>query len=154
MQGNMLELIFHAPYGQHEFKWQKQYGRVYSIKGCIGVSQFAEILEHNSLMTLICLQENRLMVSDPMTLRHILADTDNFRKCPQHQLINRRVFGDGSVLSAEGEWLQWPPSIIWSQIRLFAGADHRRLRNIMLPAFSMNALRPMVPKLQIIAEEV
>ncbi|KAF5319614.1 hypothetical protein D9619_008560 [Psilocybe cf. subviscida] len=115
LYGNMLELIFHAPYGQHEFKWQKQYGRVYSIKGCIG--------------------ENRLMVSDPMTLRHILADTDNFRKCPQHQLINRRVFGDGSVLSAEG-------------------ADHRRLRNIMLPAFSMNALRPMVPKLQIIAEEL
>ncbi|KAF5319258.1 hypothetical protein D9619_008320 [Psilocybe cf. subviscida] len=113
--GNMLELLFHAPYGQHEFEWQKRYGRVYSIKGCIG--------------------EDRLMVSDPITLRHILADTGDFRKCPQHQLINKRVFGDGSVLYAHG-------------------AEHRRIRNIMLPAFSVNALLLVVPKLQAIAEEL
>lgn len=43
------------------------------------------------------------MVSDPITLRHILADTGDFRKCPQHQLINKRVFGDGSVLYSHGK---------------------------------------------------
>lgn len=47
MSGNMLELLFHAPYGKHEFEWQKRYGRVYSIKGCIGVSESAEMRNHN-----------------------------------------------------------------------------------------------------------
>lgn len=38
--------------------------------------------------------------------------------------------------------------------RVLIGADHRRLKSIMLPAFSMTSLRAMVPKLQTVAEEV
>ncbi|KAF5319266.1 hypothetical protein D9619_008306 [Psilocybe cf. subviscida] len=113
--GNMLELIQHAPYGKHEFTWQRQYGPVYSIKGCIG--------------------EDRLMVSDPTALRHILADTGDFRKSPQHQLVNKSISGDAGILYVQG-------------------SEHRRLRHIMLPSFSTDALRLMVPNLQEIAEEL
>lgn len=46
MQGNMLDLVLNAPYGQHEFKWQRQYGQVYRIKGCIGVNNSTKMSEH------------------------------------------------------------------------------------------------------------
>lgn len=48
------------------------------------------------------------MVSDPTALREILSDTGEFRKSPQHQFINRNVFGYGSVLYAHGKWRTQP----------------------------------------------
>ncbi|CAA7268942.1 unnamed protein product [Cyclocybe aegerita] len=113
--GNMLELQLYSPYGKHEFEWQKQYGPIYSIKGCIG--------------------EDRLMVSDTTALRAILADTGDFRKSPQHQLVNKEVFGDGSVLYVHGE-------------------QHRRIRAVMNPAFSTAAIRARVHSLQACAQHL
>lgn len=94
------------------------------------------------------------MVSDPVALRYILADKGDFGKSPEHQVIHSRVFGNGSVLYAHGERLQLAFSSYDLLIHPFVGTDHRRIRNIMLPAFSVNALRFMVPKLQAVAEEV
>ncbi|KAJ7447240.1 hypothetical protein FB451DRAFT_782447 [Mycena latifolia] len=48
--GNMLQLVLAEHYGDHEFKWQKQYGPLYRVKGCFG--------------------EDRLVISDPLALRH------------------------------------------------------------------------------------
>ncbi|KAJ3508491.1 hypothetical protein NLJ89_g5720 [Agrocybe chaxingu] len=111
----MLELQLYSPYGKHEFEWQKQYGPVYSIKGCIG--------------------EDRLMVSDTTALRAILADNGDFRKSPQHQLVNKEVFGNGSVLYVHGE-------------------QHRRIRAVMNPAFSTAAIRARVSSLQACAQHL
>jgi hypothetical protein len=36
--GNMLQLLCADSYGDYEFRWQQQYGAVYRVKGCFGVS--------------------------------------------------------------------------------------------------------------------
>jgi hypothetical protein len=36
--GNMLQLWVSSPYGKYEFAWLKEYGNVYRLKGCFGVS--------------------------------------------------------------------------------------------------------------------
>jgi hypothetical protein len=48
-------------------------------------------------------QENRLMISDPATLKYILSHPGTFVKSPQQQLINRTGLGQGSLLYVEGE---------------------------------------------------
>ncbi|CAA7268933.1 unnamed protein product [Cyclocybe aegerita] len=113
--GNMLELQLYSPYGQHEFEWQKQFGPVYSIKGCI--------------------REERLMVSDTTALWAILADTGDFRKSPQHQLINKEVFGNRSILYVHGE-------------------KHRHICAVMNPAFSTATIRARVSSLQACAQHL
>ncbi|KAJ7275016.1 cytochrome P450 [Mycena rebaudengoi] len=113
--GNLLELILEVPYGIQEFKWQKKYGPLYRTKGCFG--------------------ENRLMISDPATLKYILSHPGTFVKSPQQQLINRTGLGQGSLLYVEGE-------------------IHRRIRAVMNPAFSAASIRALSPTLKKAAHEV
>ncbi|KAJ7145317.1 cytochrome P450 [Mycena crocata] len=113
--GNLLEIILEVPYGVFEFQWQKKYGPLYRTKGCFG--------------------ENRLMISDPTALKHILSRPDTYMKSPQQQLINSTGLGQGSLLTAEGE-------------------VHRRIRSVMNPAFSAASIRALSPTLKAAAHEV
>ncbi|KAF7289934.1 Cytochrome P450 [Mycena indigotica] len=113
--GNLLEIILEVPYGILEFQWQKQFGPVYRTKGCFG--------------------ENRLMISDPTTLKHILSNPGKYMKSPQQQLINETGLGSGSLLFVEGEM-------------------HRRIRGVMNPAFSAASIRELSPTLRKAASEV
>ncbi|KAJ6590624.1 cytochrome P450 [Mycena vulgaris] len=113
--GNLLELILEVPYGVFEFQWQKKYGSLYRTKGCFG--------------------ENRLMISDPATLKHILSHPGTYMKSPQQQLINLTGLGQGSLLYVEGD-------------------VHRRIRAVMNPAFSAASVRALSPTLRKAAHEV
>jgi hypothetical protein len=41
--GNMLQLLLPQQYGDQEFGWLNQFGSVYSIRGCFGVSSLSFI---------------------------------------------------------------------------------------------------------------
>ncbi|KAK0480744.1 cytochrome P450 [Armillaria novae-zelandiae] len=112
--GNMIELLLPHQYGDNEFSWQDTYGPVYRIKGCFG--------------------EDRLMVSDPCTLKHVLNDTI-FARSPQQQQIVRMLIGEQSLLYAHG-------------------SDHRRMRSVMTPAFSASHVRALPPLFTRIAQNV
>ncbi|KAJ7249999.1 cytochrome P450 [Mycena rebaudengoi] len=95
----------YGAWGEFEFPWQKQYGPLYRIKGCFG--------------------EDRLVVSDPRSLQHILSGT-LFARPPGIQNSTKVVFGEGSVLVLRGE-------------------RHRRARSALNPVFSASAVRKLLP---------
>ncbi|KAF8189851.1 cytochrome P450 [Mycena galopus ATCC 62051] len=113
--GNLLEIILKVPYGENQFQWQKKYGMLYRTKGCFG--------------------ENRLMISDPDTIKHILSHPATFMKSPQQQLVNETGLGSGSLLFVEGD-------------------AHRRIRAVMNPAFSAASIRALSPTLKKAAREI
>ncbi|KAJ7248944.1 cytochrome P450 [Mycena rebaudengoi] len=106
--GNMLQLYLPATWGEFEFPWQRQYGPVYHIKGCFG--------------------EDRLVVSDPRSLQHILSGT-LFARPPGIQNSTKVVFGQGSVLVLRGRTVE----------------PHRRARSALNPVFSASAVRKLMP---------
>ncbi|KAJ7447215.1 hypothetical protein FB451DRAFT_980861, partial [Mycena latifolia] len=79
--GNMPQLVLAENYGDHEFKWQKQYGPLYRVKGCFG--------------------EDRLVISDPQALRHIINDPSITRP-PSQAKVTHLMFGGDSVFCVEG----------------------------------------------------
>ncbi|KAJ6601149.1 cytochrome P450 [Mycena vulgaris] len=110
----MLQLVFPSIYGEHEFKWQKKYGPLYRIKGIFG--------------------EDRLMVSDPVALKHIINNR-SFIRAPSQLQMGKLVFGERSVYCAEGE-------------------DHRRLRVALSPGFSSSVVRSFLPIFSDVAQRV
>ncbi|KAJ7442380.1 cytochrome P450 [Mycena galericulata] len=80
--GHMLQLLLAPQYGDYEFKWLKEFGAVYRLKGCFG--------------------QDRLMVSDPLALQYILKSADFGHDPVQKNVINI-LFGKTSVLGLEGE---------------------------------------------------
>ncbi|KAJ7146395.1 cytochrome P450 [Mycena epipterygia] len=112
--GNMLQLVFPSIYGEHEFEWQKQYGPVYRIKGIFG--------------------EDRLMISDPVAVKHIINNRD-FIRAPSQMQMGKLIFGERSVYCAEGE-------------------DHRRLRAALSPGFSSTVVRSFLPVFLDVAQRI
>ncbi|KAJ7612299.1 cytochrome P450 [Roridomyces roridus] len=80
--GNGLDISVCNVWGQHEFDWQKKYGPVYRVKGCMGIDQ--------------------LMVSDPHSVQHICTSSA-FAMPPNVGHIRKTVFGKLSVLTVTGE---------------------------------------------------
>ncbi|KAJ6569248.1 cytochrome P450 [Mycena capillaripes] len=111
--GHMLQLWLSPCYGDHEFTWLK-YGSVYRINGCFG--------------------ENRLMVSDPQALHHILHSS-NFGKSPFNEGMTRLVCGDKSVIAVKGD-------------------EHRRLRAALNIGFTAAAVRKYMPVFEKAAETI
>ncbi|KAJ7245300.1 cytochrome P450 [Mycena rebaudengoi] len=105
LYGNMLQLYLPATWGEFDFSWQRQYGPLYRIKGCFG--------------------EDRLVVSDPRALQHILSSA-LFARPPGMQNSAKALFGEGSVLVLRGE-------------------PHRRARSALNPVFSASAIRKLLP---------
>ncbi|KAJ6601136.1 cytochrome P450 [Mycena vulgaris] len=112
--GNLEQLFLADSYGDHEFQWQKQYGPVYRLKGCFG--------------------EDRIVVSDPQALRHIL-NSPSFTHSAGTSKILRLIFGEKAVLCTEGE-------------------EHRRLQAAMSAGFSGKSVRTFLPVFIDVARKV
>lgn len=112
--GNLEQLVLAENYGDHEFQWQKQYGPVYRIKGCFG--------------------ENRLVISDPQALRHLLNDPSVMRP-PSQSKTTRLVFGEDSVFCVEGE-------------------QHRNLRAALSGGLSGRGVRSFLPVFTDVANKI
>ncbi|KAJ7934335.1 cytochrome P450 [Mycena leptocephala] len=72
----MLQLVLAPTYGDYEFNWQKLYGPVYRLKGCFG--------------------EDRLMVSDPVSLQYIL-NSPHFAFGPNLENLVHLLHGKKSI---------------------------------------------------------
>ncbi|KAJ7045147.1 cytochrome P450 [Mycena alexandri] len=112
--GNMLQLLLAENYGDHEFQWHKRYGDLYRLKGCFG--------------------EDRLVVSDPQALKHILNDP-SFTRPPSNFQMSGLIFGESSVWVTQGE-------------------DHRRLRAAMSAGFSGRGVRTLLPLFDVAAKAI
>ncbi|KAJ7894580.1 cytochrome P450 [Mycena leptocephala] len=112
--GNMLQWSFPSIYGEFEYEWQKKYGTLYRIKGIFG--------------------EDRLMISDPVALQHILNNR-SFIRAPTQLQMGKLVFGERSVYCAEGD-------------------DHRRFRAALSPGFSSAVVRSFLPIFSDVAQRV
>ncbi|KAJ7673673.1 cytochrome P450 [Mycena polygramma] len=77
--GHMRQLML-SRYGDHEFRWLKQYGAIYRLTGCFG--------------------QQRLMVADPAALHHIL-NSSTFNRSPAVDNTAELMFGEESVLTAK-----------------------------------------------------
>ncbi|KAJ7808536.1 cytochrome P450 [Mycena olivaceomarginata] len=100
--GNMLQLWVSSPYGKYEFAWLKEYGNVYRLKGCFG--------------------QDRLMVSDPRAVQHVLNNVDTFRNSPLLEKFFYALDGPRGVQFVRGE-------------------EHRRMRTALNVAFTASAVR-------------
>ncbi|KAJ7896118.1 cytochrome P450 [Mycena leptocephala] len=80
--GHMLQLLLSPTYGDYEFDWLKLYGSVYLLKGCFG--------------------QNRLMVSDPMSLKYIL-NSQHFGFGPNMERIVHLVHGPKAIMAVNEE---------------------------------------------------
>ncbi|KAJ6541681.1 cytochrome P450 [Mycena capillaripes] len=103
--GNMLQLSFPSFHGEFEYEWQKKYGSLYRIKGMFG--------------------QDRLMVSDPVAVQHII-NSRSFIRAPTQLQMGKLVFGERSIACAEGD-------------------DHRRIRAALNPGFSSSVVRSFLP---------
>ncbi|KAJ7740374.1 cytochrome P450 [Mycena metata] len=110
--GHMLQLFLPAEYGAHEFNWQKLYGPVYRLKGCFG--------------------QDRLMVSDPLALQHVL-NSNHFEHGPSIDNAVSSLFEEKCVMAAKGE-------------------THKRLRAAMHIGFTASAVRECLPLFERVAQ--
>ncbi|KAJ7214294.1 cytochrome P450 [Mycena rebaudengoi] len=78
--GNLLKLMLPPTYGENEFAWQKIYGTVYRIRGCLG--------------------QERLVISDPLALQYIIKSA-NFHHAQRKYAANIALYGAKSVPSLQ-----------------------------------------------------
>ncbi|KAJ6467892.1 cytochrome P450 [Mycena sanguinolenta] len=79
--GHMLELMDSPMYGENESAWQKMYGTVYRVRGCLG--------------------QERLVISDPVALQYIIKSA-NFHHAQRKDTANIALYGAKSVTSLRG----------------------------------------------------
>ncbi|KAJ7234200.1 cytochrome P450 [Mycena haematopus] len=111
--GNMLQL-FLPPYGYYDDIWRKTYSTVYRFQGCFG--------------------RDRLMVSDPLALQHIL-NSGEFEFAPVFDTLFRWLFGERNMAVLKGK-------------------EHRNLRTAWNAAFTAGAVRQYQPILEKIAQGI
>ncbi|KAJ7804521.1 cytochrome P450 [Mycena olivaceomarginata] len=78
----MLQLMLPRQYGDHEFRWLKQFGSVYRLKGCFG--------------------QDRLLVGDPLAMQYILG-SPLFGRAGVLYVLSELLFGKQSVIGADGD---------------------------------------------------
>ncbi|ESK92825.1 cytochrome p450 [Moniliophthora roreri MCA 2997] len=77
LYGNIPDLVFTENYGDHEFRWQKTFGRTYKLKGCMG--------------------EDKLFTSDPAALKYIFKNNHIFTRGHYHQHLVWMLMGEWSL---------------------------------------------------------
>ncbi|KAF7334434.1 Cytochrome P450 [Mycena venus] len=110
--GNMHQLYSSPTYGDYEFDWQKIYGPFYRIKGCFG--------------------QDRLMISDPVSLQYIL-NSPHFKFGPSTENAIRLLYGIDSVMGVNDE-------------------DHKRIRAALNVGFTAAAVRDYIPVFKKVAQ--
>ncbi|KAF7356164.1 Cytochrome P450 [Mycena venus] len=103
--GNMLQLYLSPTYGNYEFDWQRIYGPFYRIKGCFG--------------------QDRLMISDPVSLQYIL-NSPHFKFGPTLENAIHLLYGIDSIIGVKEE-------------------DHKRIRAALNIGFTAAAVRNYIP---------
>ncbi|KAI9452156.1 cytochrome P450 [Russula earlei] len=74
--GHQAEYVYQRETGESEFKWMREHGSAWRVRGCMG--------------------EHRLMVADPKALQYILHISGyNFPKSPDASHTIRMLTGDG-----------------------------------------------------------
>ncbi|KAI0253590.1 cytochrome P450 [Lactifluus subvellereus] len=74
--GNQPEYVYQKETGESEFKWMREYGSAWRVRGCMG--------------------EDRLVVADPKALQYILHTSGyNFPKTPDASHTIRMLTGNG-----------------------------------------------------------
>lgn len=91
------------------------------------------------------------MVSDPAALKYILSDTAIFARSDQQQRVVRELIGEKTMFYVHGKFPSNSPFFLLIPV---TGADHRRLRNIMNPAFSATYIRALPPIFKKVAHRV
>ncbi|KAF7364635.1 Cytochrome P450 [Mycena venus] len=124
LYGHIPELLFSEEYGDHEFQWQEKYGPVYPIQGYFGGS-FALRLSLAHFYAHPIVQESRLVISDPSTVKYI-TNSGVFAIGPSQEKAATVVFGRRNVF-------------------VVRDGDHRRLRSWMNSSFSSNSIRTLLP---------
>ncbi|KAJ7243218.1 cytochrome P450 [Mycena rebaudengoi] len=84
--GHMLELMDSPMYGENESAWQKMYGTVYRVRGCLGLIKVLQ-------------QQERLVISDPVALQYIIKSA-NFHHAQRKGAANIALYGAKSVTLA------------------------------------------------------
>jgi hypothetical protein len=102
-EGNELDLWWQDHVGTSDFKWMAEYGNVWRIGGCFGVS-YPNVLP--PFLRTDLLQEDVLMVADPKALQHIMSGYHYPKKADFRQTI-RLLTGTG-LLYAEGPLVSIP----------------------------------------------
>lgn len=103
--GHTLQLFAAPVYGEHEFNWQRIYGPVYRTKGCFG--------------------QDRLMISDPVSLQYIL-NSPHFGFGPNSENSIHLLYGTKSMMCVDDE-------------------DHKRIRAALNVGFTAAAVRTYLP---------
>ncbi|KAJ7182394.1 cytochrome P450 [Mycena crocata] len=112
--GHLRQLLLASNFGDYEYRWLRAYGPIYRLKGCLG--------------------QDRLMVSDPIALQHVL-NTPDFGQAPVLLNMIRLLFGEKCVLSVQGE-------------------THKRLRAGMNIGFTAAAVRNYQSVFEQVANEI
>lgn len=128
--GNLPDLNF-AEVGIFHVGWQKEHGYSFKIHGLAGVSIDQSCI---LLRELTRLQDQYLMTSDPKAVQHIYANSDVFVR----QTQNREMF---NMISGPG-------------VATVIGADHKRQRRVMQPAFGVSQIKALFPVFARHAENV
>ncbi|KAF5374222.1 hypothetical protein D9758_004663 [Tetrapyrgos nigripes] len=136
LYGSLVELLLSERYGEHEFRWQSQFGNVYCVAGCLG--------------------QKRLVISDHISLRYILNDPQLFAR----STLVRRVSPDRDPIWPRPEGQKgretFGLTLTLTHSDHAAGVfyiyiidkDHRRIRNVFNNAFSLASIRRILPIFQ------
>jgi hypothetical protein len=93
------------------------------------------------------------LISDPKALRYIhLTASANFVKAPERRVANEFLMGP-SVLVAEGR-LMWHHVYLSNSLYIRLGADHKRHRKILAPAFASTETKSYIPIFHQTAQKV
>lgn len=93
------------------------------------------------------------MISDPKALQYIhLTASANFVKAPDRIVANKFLMGP-SVLVAEGR-LIWHHIFESNYLYIRPGADHKRHRKILAPAFALTETKTYIPIFHQTAQKV
>ncbi|CAK5282791.1 unnamed protein product [Mycena citricolor] len=83
--GHLPQLYLTFNYGENEFKWLKEYGTVYLLRGVLG--------------------QKRVMVADPVAINHMFRG-DDVHFSPMFMAIDTAIYGDDNVSASRGEQLR------------------------------------------------
>ncbi|KAA1474631.1 cytochrome P450 [Dentipellis sp. KUC8613] len=118
--GNENDIRYQGEVGDVDFKWMREYGSVWRVKGCMG--------------------ENSLMIADPKALQYVLQTSGyRFPKRPDAREVTRMILGRG-IVWADGHGHQ-------RQRRIMSPAFSAAQLKSFLPLFQRYGLK-LVEKLR------
>ena len=148
-----LRFILSSEAASVEALFLNNYGSVVRTKAPFAVCQGRISQLFLFLLTFTDAQEDRLWVADPKALHHIFQATSYLYQKPAHLLEINSIVTDHGLLATQGED-KLPCQSFFFQLILSPGADHRRQRKAMMPAFGLTASRELLPRFTEVVDKV